>query len=430
MQLIIIASLLGLVALGCAPASYGQTANSDGRICAAVTESYQTLDVKLTAAKSELEKLKAAHAADNEIEAKRVAIADLIYRQNCVRPDLQPDPVRGPATQPKWLTLTTYYATNRKPGPSVNGLTPYGADRDAVDLHFGRAEVSIPTNRKPGELSLPLNLILFELPADPSKDFIIKSVAPLDSNTAIAEMRGRLGQTSRKSVLLFVHGFNVSFNDAALRTAQLAHDLNFPGLPAFFSWPSAGRTSGYPRDEEMSKLSLDAFDQFMDQIATLGASDIYIVAHSMGNRVVTEALVRRVANHKPMPANLKGLLLAAPDINADIFREQIAPGLAALAGTSRTIYASNSDVALKASSVLHDFPRVGLTQPHVLTYAGFETVDATDVAPVLRGYGHSYVTDSPRVIRDMQALIFLTRNAQARGLSREGVPPSAFWVLH
>jgi len=130
-----------------------------------------------------------------------------------------------------------------------------------------------------------------------------------------------------------------------------------------------------------------------------------------------------------MPANLKALLLAAPDINADIFREQVAPGLASLTGTSRTIYASGNDVALEASSVLHDFPRVGLTRPHVLTYPGFETIDTTAAAPVLRGYGHSYVVDSPRVIRDMQALIFLTRGAQARGLPRQGVPPTAYWVL-
>jgi len=238
-----------------------------------------------------------------------------------------------------------------------------------------------------------------------------------------------MGQLSRKSLLIFVHGYNVSFNDAALRTAQLSHDLNFPGLPMFFSWPSAARTAAYPRDEEMSELSLDAFDRFLDQIGTLGASEIYIVAHSMGNRVVTRTIARRLANHKAMPANLKGLLLAAPDINADIFREQIAPGLAALSGTSRTIYASNNDVALRASSALHDFPRVGLTRPQVQLFSGFETVDATSAAPMRRGYGHSYVTDSPRVIRDMQALIFLKRAAQARGLVRMGTAGSPYWAI-
>src|ERR1700761_1905998 len=97
MQRIIVASLLGLVALGCASISHGQAANADGGNCASVSESYQALEGRIAAAKSELENLKAAHAADSEIEARRVAIADLIYRQDCVRPELKPNPVRGPA---------------------------------------------------------------------------------------------------------------------------------------------------------------------------------------------------------------------------------------------------------------------------------------------------------------------------------------------
>lgn len=415
--------------LGLSSFSLGQAPSRDADICAGVTESYAEFDARIATAKVELADLSARKALDSEIETKRGELADLVYRQDCVRPDLQPDPVRGSDAPPKWVTLTTYYATNRRPGPVESGRLTYGSERDTSGLRFGKLSVSIPTRRLPGELNLPLNLWLFELPADPAQHFIIKSVTPLDSNVAINEMRARVGQFKRKSVLLFVHGYNVSFDDAALRTAQLAHDLNFPGLPLFFSWPSAARTAAYPRDEEMSELSLDAFDRLLDRIDSLGATDVYVVAHSMGNRVVTRALARRIANHRPVPASLKALLLAAPDINAEVFREQIAPGLASLARTSRTIYASNNDVALRASSALHDFPRVGLTSPRVLTFAGFETVDATASAPVRRGYGHSYVVDSPRVIRDMQALMYLGRGAQARGLPRTGTPPGAYWSL-
>jgi len=221
----------------------------------------------------------------------------------------------------------------------------------------------------------------------------------------------------------------VPFRDAALRTAQLAHDLNFPGLPIFFSWPSAGSTAGYPRDEEMSELSLVAFNRLLDWVGSLNASEVFIVAHSMGNRVVTRAISQRLAAGRPMPTNLKGLLLAAPDINADIFREQIAPRLASLTGTRKTIYASNNDAALRASSMLHSFARVGLTRPSVLTFAGWETVDATAAAPVRRGWGHSYVVDSPTVIRDMQALIYQNRGAQARGLRQTGTSPDNYWTI-
>ena len=423
--------VIGILALGLGVASLapGQPLSPGGGVCAGVTGSYEAFEQRIAESKAKLTALEARHAPDDAVDAARAELADLIFRQECVRPDMQPNPSRGPAVQPQWVTLTAYYATNRLPAPTTNGLASYGAERSPSGASFGRVVVSIPTSRRPGELNLPLNLWLFEFAADPSKHFIIKNVSPLSDAAALTEIRARMGQLSRKSLLIFVHGYNVSFNDAALRTAQLSHDLNFPGLPMFFSWPSAARTAGYPRDEEMSELSLDAFDRFLDQVGTLGASEIYIVAHSMGNRVVTRTIARRLANHKPMPANVKGLLLAAPDINADIFREQIAPGLAALAGTSRTIYASNNDVALRASSALHDFPRVGLTRPQVQIFNGFETVDATSAAPVRRGYGHSYVTDSPKVIRDMQALIFLKRNAQGRRLPRRGTPASAYWAI-
>ena len=41
-----------------------------------------------------------------------------------------------------------------------------------------------------------------------------------------------------KQVFVFVHGFNVSFENALRRTAQIAYDLNFDGAPFLFSWPS------------------------------------------------------------------------------------------------------------------------------------------------------------------------------------------------
>ena len=408
----------------------GEPVATDADVCAGVTGSYASLATRIDKARRALAVLERDKAADETKAAKRTEIADLVFRQDCLRPDAQPDPSRGPAAAPSWVTVTTYYATNRALGPVSGSIASYTGDRASGDIAFGRVTVSIPTNRQPGELNLPLNLWLFELPTDPSKHFMIKSVTPLQTTNALNEMRTRVGQLSRQSVLIFVHGYNVPFRDAALRTAQLAHDLNFPGLPMFFSWPSAGTTAGYPHDEEMSELSLGAFNALLDRVATLNASEVYIVAHSMGNRVVTRAIAQRLASGKPMPSNLKGLMLAAPDINADIFREQISPSFAALSSTRKTIYASNSDAALRASSYVHDFPRVGLTRPKVQVYGGWETVDATAAAPVRRAWGHSYVVDSPRVIRDMQMLIFQNRGAAQRSLAKAGVAPNTYWRLN
>jgi esterase/lipase superfamily enzyme len=89
-------------------------------------------------------------------------------------------------------------------------------------------------------------------------------VQPIAAESIRVQVGAALSGAGSKSVLLFVHGFNVTFTDAALRTAQLAHDLSFGGVPFFFSWPSAGETRSYFRDEEIAQLS--------DKDGTLAAS--------------------------------------------------------------------------------------------------------------------------------------------------------------
>jgi esterase/lipase superfamily enzyme len=104
----------------------------------------------------------------------------------------------------------------------------------------------------------------------------------------------------------------------------------------------------------MARLSEGVFEQLIDEISQLPATDIYVVAHSMGNRIVGHALQARADKGKATK-NLRELLLAAPDINADVFRSVIAPKLAAMQGTRTTVYASSSDIALKASKLVHGF---------------------------------------------------------------------------
>jgi esterase/lipase superfamily enzyme len=45
-----------------------------------------------------------------------------------------------------------------------------------------------------------------------------------------------------------VHGFNVSFENALRRTAQIAYDLDFDGAPFLFSWPSRDSLLSYASD--------------------------------------------------------------------------------------------------------------------------------------------------------------------------------------
>lgn len=42
----------------------------------------------------------------------------------------------------------------------------------------------------------------------------------------------------QRNLFVLIHGFNVSFEEAAVRAAQIGYDLKVPGEMAFYSWPS------------------------------------------------------------------------------------------------------------------------------------------------------------------------------------------------
>jgi esterase/lipase superfamily enzyme len=369
-----------------------------------------------------------------KIRESQEDLMDLIFSRECLRKDRDDDQTLIQDAQARvglrvvspWATITTFYATNRTATGASNGITSYGPDR-AGHVEYGRAQVSIPTARRAGELPLP-SLWQLEFAADPSKHFILKRVEPLSGDALRNELGSALAGATDKSVLLFVHGFNVTFSDAALRTAQLAHDIAFPGPAMFYSWPSAGRTRAYFRDEEVAQLSEPAFNKVLDDLAAWGATNVYLIAHSMGTRIVTNALRGRATRNVTAPA-IGELLLAAPDINEEIFRELIVPGLASLQQTRRTIYASANDVALKASKTAHEFRRVGDTDGGILAFAGFDIIDASAAAPLVRAFGHSYVMDSARVLDDITDILIRRKPVAERGLDRRTVPPNTYWLL-
>lgn len=339
---------------------------------------------------------------------------------------------RGAPTAEKSATadaveVVTYFATNRKRGADTAAPSEAYANERGDRLSFGRVVVSIPRAHTPGTIELP-QLWKFERTPDPNKHFVLKSVAPLATDAARAEMAGRLQSAPDKSLLVFVHGYNNGFEDAAMRTAQLAYDLQFPGIPFFYSWPSANRVRAYLQDEETARLSEGVFETVLGELSSLPVQSIYIVAHSMGNRVVGHGLQRYV-NAGGKTSHIKELLLAAPDINADIFRDEILPRLAQMRGTRTTIYASSSDVALIASKVVHGFRRVGESSGGVLVFKGLDTVDASNASPSLRNLGHSYLVDSTSVLKDLHAIIASRLAARARGLLPKGQEPEIYWQL-
>jgi esterase/lipase superfamily enzyme len=123
------------------------------------------------------------------------------------------------------------------------------------------------------------------------------------------------------------------------------------------------------------------------------------------------------------------LLLAAPDINVEIFRTVIAPKLAAMQQTRTTIYAASADLALKASKYVHGYKRVGDSAGGVFVYSGLHSVDASAAASSIRSYGHAYVMDSLALLKDVRMIIGERGEPLARGLLQMGQSPEQYWRL-
>jgi esterase/lipase superfamily enzyme len=202
---------------------------------------------------------------------------------------------------------------------------------------------------------------------------------------------------------VFVHGYNVTFAGAARRTAQIAHDVEFSGAPIFFSWPSQGGLLKYTIDENNVEWAVPHLKQFLlDVTRQSGATHVNLIAHSMGNRALTEA-IREIQMQLQSEATLfNQVILAAPDIDAEIFRRDLAPALVRTAQRV-TLYASSRDQALAASKKVHGYSRAGDSGSELVVLDGIETVDVSQLDTNL--LGHSYYGSSNPILRDMQQLI-------------------------
>lgn len=301
------------------------------------------------------------------------------------------------------IIVPVFYGTDRK--RSDTPLSPYCGRWGEQD--FGVAEVSVPISTKfraIGELSSPKWWRL-EFNPDTKKHVVLLNVRQLAREIFIAELRDGLATADRRDALIFVHGYNVSFDDAARRAAQLAVDLKFPGRTLLYSWSSSGLPQNYIMDEETIEWSTPHFEEFLQLAVTeVGADAIHLLAHSMGNRALVGALSRfNAGGFPPGSAHLQQVIFAAPDVNAGVFRQHAARFQHH--AERFTLYASSTDLALKVSKLIHGHPRAGDVGDTPLIVDGIDTIDATTVDTSLLGLKHSYFGDKRSILNDIFGLV-------------------------
>lgn len=330
--------------------------------------------------------------------------------------------------------VTVFYGTDRNYERHLIAKNAFGRDRGP--LSFGSCEVSIPADHHIGELETKSRWSFFRDADDPTRYVVILGVHRMESDVFLQQIRSRIASSAAKKVLIFVHGYNVTFEDAARRTAQITADLDFKGVPIFFSWPSQGETAKYPTDETNIEWSEPDLRSFLKQtIAASGAEEVYLVAHSMGNRALTRALGNLAIEAPNLRASIKAIILAAPDIDADVFKRDIAPRFVPANVTDPaapivTLYVSKHDLALAASKKFHSYPRVGDCSDGIAFVPGVETVDASSVDTDIFSLGHSYFGYSRSVLSDIHALVVERLHAEKRfGLRTIDSPAGKYWAF-
>ena len=129
-------------------------------------------------------------------------------------------------------------------------------------------------------------------------------------------------------MFIFVHGYNVSFAEAARRTAQIAYDLDWQGTAVLYSWPSATDTNSYDSDRENAVAAAQDLAAFIETVAVYsGAAQVHVIAHSMGNEPLLAALALNAASTSATGVPLLDqVVLAAPDVAADRIQPAHRPG--------------------------------------------------------------------------------------------------------
>lgn len=323
------------------------------------------------------------------------------------------------------VLFRVWFGTNRQATADGQGFT----NARAQATSRGRVEVRIPPAHQPGGTGTGIwnKLWRWDFRDDQLR---FGQLTPLAEEDFFAGLRQAVTQAQAKDgekhALVFLHGYNNTFEDAAIRAAQLGFDLGVNGPTAFFSWPSGGSVMAYPADEAAIEASEQAITDFLvDFAAHCPADRIHLIAHSMGNRGLLRALQRIAGNAETLGrVRFDQIILAAPDVDQDVFQ-----GLARLypeCSRRTTIYASRRDLPVHLSFWLHRAPRVGYFEPYTIA-PGIDTVAVPGFNIDL--LGHAYFAQAKPMLDDIAALLYSNQAPAARKLDQASSENGAYWRM-
>ena len=260
------------------------------------------------------------------------------------------------------LDPTLLVTTTRKP---VNGgrAKPWFGPERASTMTIARAKVVPPDDGR------------FSLAAVGLADWRLDGVEPVSG-----EVGNLLAQAGGGGdVLIYVHGFNQTFETAALDAARLSDAIKFRGRTMVFSWPSKAGLFDYAYDRDSAMFSRDDFERVLSSIVSApGASRVHIVAHSMGTMLALESLRQLYARYgDTVTGRIGAVVFAAPDIDLDVFSSAISR-IGPLAGKITVITSTNDRALALSGGIAGGMTRVGAAEKAAIERLGVRVIDASD----------------------------------------------------
>jgi len=332
-----------------------------------------------------------------------------------------------------FATVRVFYGTNRAATGAPKAADFYSGGRG--DLNYGYLDVTIPQTHVEADLETQPRWVEYTLANSQAEMrthyVLLDKVVQLPKDEFVRQLRAQIGTAPSKDVFIFVHGYNCTFEDAARRVAQLAYDLDFDGTPMLYSWASQGSTAAYTLDEAAVQISGRKMADFLETVvAQSGAQHIHLIAHSMGNRALIEAMQTYLARRAPENRQhiFGQVVFTAPDVDRDYFTDAV--GDLNTAAQRTTLYASNTDYAIRTSQIIHGAPRAGNAGDIIVKLAGLDSIDMSSVPA--DSLGHSYFAANAGALYDMFRLLWRGDPPQQRcGMSNpKRSADSSVWLFN
>ena len=309
-----------------------------------------------------------------------------------------------------WDVVPVFYGTDRVRKDDPKRIA-YTSDR-ARRLELGHALVTVPKAHQVPNIERPFairlfNVTLYEQAEDPKQHFTIRELKALGRDDFLALVRERVGggRSFKDQAIVFVHGYNTAFDYALYRSAQMAYDLKFDGASFLYSWPSGGGVAGYGYDRESATQTEPYLKEFLSLVLKdSGAKSVSVIAHSMGNLPLLNVL-RDLGPSLPPDVRLNEIILAAPDVDRDVFA-YLATNIQQY-GRGVTLYCSANDRAMAASRrVAGGVPRAGdVPADGPIVISGIDTIDVTQTSTDILALNHSSYAEKSALLNDIGLLL-------------------------